>query len=205
MDILQRIFPGIAECDKEGTPDWSFFDYPWEILHGENGIIAQISRILGNDEVIIHESAKIGDFVRIEGPSFVGPNTEIRHGAYLRRGSWICDGALVGHSTEIKNSILLPGAKAPHFNYVGDSILGIDSNIGAGVKLSNVRNDRRDIWLTLKDGSRLNSRYQKLGALIGDRSQIGCNVVTNPGAIIPPNSMVSPNITVSGWFGAMSE
>jgi NDP-sugar pyrophosphorylase family protein len=111
----------------------------------------------------------------------------------------------VGHSTEVKNSILLPGAKAPHFNYVGDSILGIDSNIGAGAKLSNVRNDRRNVLLTLKDGSRLDSRSYKLGALIGDESNIGCNVVTNPGTIISPNSMVGPNKTISGWFGTMFE
>ena len=206
MDLLHELFPGLTECKNDWLPDWSFFNYPWEILtEGDNGILRQISKLLDGSEVLIHESAKIGDFVGIEGPCIIGPNAEIRHGAYLRRGSWICQGALVGHASEIKNSILLPGAKAPHFNYVGDSISGIDSNIGAGMKLSNVRNDRRGVLVTLKDGTRIDSGSQKFGALVGDGSQIGCNVVTNPGTLISPNSMISPNSTISGWFGTMSE
>jgi len=205
VDLLGYLYPGLAECELAGVPDWSDLEHPWEILQeGENGLLAQISRILGEDGVFIHESAKIGKFVHIEGPSFVGPNAEIRHSSYLRKGSWICEGALVGHSSEIKNSILLPGAKAPHFNYVGDSILGFGSNLGAGVKLSNVRNDRRNVLVTVKDGSRIDSGSYKMGALVGDGSQIGCNAVTNPGTIIPPKSMVEPNKTVSGWFGFMS-
>jgi len=206
MDLLRELFPGIPECRDDWLPDWSSFDYPWEILvEGGNGILRQISKLLDGSEVFIHESAKIGDYVRIEGPSIIGPNAEIRHGAYLRRGSWICEGALVGHSSEVKNSILLPRAKAPHFNYVGDSILGIDSNIGAGAKLSNVRNDRRSILVTVEDGMRIDSGSKKLGALVGDGSQLGCNVVTNPGTLIYPNSMIGPNQTISGWFSTMSE
>jgi NDP-sugar pyrophosphorylase family protein len=149
--------------------------------------------------IIIHRSAKIGSFVRIEGPCYIGADSEIRHSSYLRKGSWICRGAVVGHSTEVKNSILLPNAKAPHFNYVGDSILGIDCNLGAGTKLSNVRNDRREIIVTIEDGSRVYTGLRKLGALVGDRSQLGCNVVTNPGAILTPFSMIPPNGTVNGF------
>ena len=99
----------------------------------------------------------------------------------------------------MKNSILLPDSKAPHFNYVGDSIIGIGVNIGAGAKLSNVRNDRREVFVTLEGGKRFGSGLMKFGALIGDNSQLGCNVVTNPGTIIPPGTMISPNITVGGW------
>ena len=206
MRLLHELFPGLEECKIEWVPDWSYFDYPWEILGKvENGVLEQISKLLDGREVLIHESAKIGDCVSFEGPTIVGPNAEIRHGAYIRGGSWICEGALVGHSSEIKNSILLPGAKAPHFNYVGDSILGINSNIGAGVKLSNVRNDRRTVALTLKDGTRIDSGSHKLGALVGDGTQIGCNVVTNPGTLIPPNSMIGPNNTISGWLVTKSE
>jgi len=162
-------------------------------------------RIVGTaDGVFIHPDAEIGEFVRIEGPSYVGANAEIRHSAYLRKGSWICDGAVVGHSSEVKNSILLPNSKAPHFNYVGDSILGFGVNIGAGVKLSNVRNDGGDIAVTLENGERVDTGLRKLGALIGDDSQLGCNVVTNPGSIIVPCSMISPNETVTGWFGVKS-
>ena len=150
---------------------------------------------------MIHPSASIGEFVRIEGACFIGAGAEIRHSAYLRNGSWICEGAGVGHCSEVKNSILLPNSKAPHFNYVGDSILGVDTNLGAGTKLSNVRNDRREIMATLSDGSKVNTGLVKMGALVGDGSQLGCNVVTNPGAILASGSMVAPDETVTGWFG----
>ena len=154
--------------------------------------------------VYIHQSSTIGDNVVIESPCFIGPNVQVRHGAYLRSGSWISEDAVVGHSTEVKNSILLPGAKAPHFNYVGDSIMGFDSNIGAGVKLSNVRNDRRNVRLELSDGTFVDSGSMKLGALIGDGSMLGCNAVTNPGTIIAPSASVLPNMTISGWFETKS-
>ena len=111
---------------------------------------------------------------------------------------------MVGHCTEIKNSILLPNSNAPHFNYVGDSIIGTGVNLGAGVKISNVRNDRNNIFVVLKDGTRINTDLRKMGALIGEMSQLGCNVVTNPGTIISANSMIGPNKTVTGWFGTMS-
>ena len=166
----------------------------------EGGIYSQIGKITeSKDGVFIHSSASIGDFVTMEGPCYVGPNAIIRHSAYLRGGSWICDGAIVGNSSEVKNSILLPGSKAPHFNYVGDSILGFEVNLGAGTKLSNVRNDRRGVMVTVEGGSRIDSGLRKLGALIGDGSQLGCNVVTNPGSILMPGSMIHPNQTISGW------
>ena len=144
--------------------------------------------------------AIISDYVRIEGPCYIGKGAEIRHSAYLRKGSWICDGAVVGHSTEIKNSILLPNAKAPHFNYVGDSILGFNVNIGAGVKLSNVRNDKRNILISTADCDKIDTKLRKFGALIGDGCEIGCNVVSNPGTILEPNTMISPNKTLKGWI-----
>jgi NDP-sugar pyrophosphorylase family protein len=102
--------------------------------------------------------------------------------------------------TEVKNSILLPGSKAPHFNYVGDSILGRNVNLGAGTKLSNIRHDRREILVKIENRDRVNTGLRKFGALIGENSQLGCNVVTNPGSILATNSMVPPNETVTGWF-----
>ena len=206
MSLLARLFPDIVESQAEGVPSWEDDGNPWSILAlGDNSLTSQLMRIVGSaDGVFIHPDAEIGEFVRIDGPCYVGANAEIRHSAYLRKGSWICDGAVVGHSSEVKNSILLPNSKAPHFNYVGDSILGFGVNIGAGVKLSNVRNDKREITVTLENGGRVGTGLRKLGALIGDNSQLGCNVVTNPGSIIAPGSMVSPNETVTGWFGAKS-
>lgn len=172
---------------------------------GEGSDISQDSRVDNSSRrVYIHPSASIGQFVRIEGPCYIGADAEVRHAAYLRGGSWICDRAVVGHATEVKNSIFLPGAKAPHFNYVGDSILGFGVNLGAGTKLSNVRNDRREISLTLGDGSRVDTGLRKMGALVGDGAELGCNVVTNPGTILAPATMVNPNETVTGWLGPKS-
>jgi len=206
MGLLDRLFPGISELGGKADPSWTNPDEPWSILsQSETGIESQITKLANSDDgVIIHPSANIGDYVRIEGPCYIGANAEIRHSAYLRKGSWIGEGALVGHSSEIKNSVLLPGSKAPHFNYVGDSILGFGVNLGAGVKLSNVRNDGRGVIVRMEDGERIETGLRKLGALIGDHSQLGCNVVTNPGAILAPSSMVSPNETVTGWFSTKS-
>ena len=202
MSLLRSLFPGIDDSEGVVIPRWDDPESPWDILSDSgSGLISQISEFSDSkDGVFIHPSAVIGEFVRIEGPCYIGANAEIRHAAYLRKGCWICDGAVVGHATEVKNSILLPNSKAPHFNYVGDSIIGFGANLGAGVKLSNVRNDRKEVFVTLADGSRFGSGLGKLGALIGDGSQLGCNVVTNPGAIITPGTMISPNDTVSGWM-----
>jgi len=201
--MLQTIFPGLAEANR-GVPAWDDSEKPWSILgNSANSLINQIIEETGDDEgVFIHPTAEIGEFVKIEGPCYIGPGAEVRHSAYLRKGSWICEDAVVGHSTEVKNSVFLPRSKAPHFNYVGESIVGNDANLGAGVKLSNVRNDRGEVIVTLEGGSRVSSGLRKMGALVGDGSQLGCNVVTNPGTIIPPFSMIPPNETVTGLFGA---
>lgn len=201
MEMLEIFFPGLSELSNEKLPVWRDLSAPWKILsYGESGLLSQMEEMLSEKEsVFIHPNAIIGDSVRIEGPCYIGPGAEIRHSAYLRKGSWICSGALVGHSSEIKNSILLPGSKAPHFNYVGDSILGIGANLGAGVKLSNVRNDRREILVTMEDGGRIETGLRKMGAIIGDGCQLGCNAVTNPGALLIPGTMINPNVTVSGW------
>ncbi len=202
MSLLLSLFPGLADHDGEFVPFWPRDSEPWSVLIGnDGGLISQISELAEDEKrIIIHPSAKIGDNVCIEGPCFIGKDVEIRHSAYLRKGSWICEGGMVGHSTEVKNSLFLPGAKAPHFNYVGDSILGFSVNIGAGVKLSNVRNDRGLIRAPMEDGSFLETGLRKFGALVGDGSQIGCNSVSNPGSIIPPGSMVNPNETITGWL-----
>jgi len=201
MSLINWLFPKLSQYFGEGLPSFVDPDEPWKILsHSPEGIIAQISELVGDGGTFIHPSAVIGDFVEIEEGCYIGPRAEIRHCAYLRRGTWVCEGAMVGHSTEVKNSLLLPLSKAPHFNYVGDSILGIDVNLGAGTKLSNVRNDRGEIVVHLKDGSRSETGLSKLGALVGDGSQLGCNVVTNPGSIISPGSMINPNATVRGFY-----
>jgi len=203
MSLLRSLFPCLNEMVDAVIPDWEDEDAPWGILGGS--ISEQIIEMIGTGEaILIHPDARIADNVTIQGPCYIGPNAEIRHGAYLREGSWICGGSVIGNSSEIKNSVLLPGAKAPHFNYVGDSIIGTNSNLGAGVKLSNVRNDRGLISIDLFDGVRVSTNLRKMGAMVGDGSQIGCNAVTNPGSLIAPNSMIKPNETITGCFGSMS-
>lgn len=222
MALLESLFPSLSEIGSGTTlPNWPEPTEPWSILEAdsEEGILYQIERqidIAGkgiappsdvrvdtdSGRVFIHPDAQVGQFVRIEGPCFIGAEAELRHAAYLRKGSWVCEGAIVGHATEVKNSVLLPGAKAPHFNYVGDSILGVNVNLGAGTKLSNVRNDRRGIRVELEDGTHVETGLRKMGALVGDGCEVGCNVVTNPGAILSPGTMVNPNATVTGWIGS---
>ena len=198
------LFPNFPNNpNTEGDPYLPENDI-WNILNPnyENSLKNQLIELVKDEEnqIFIHETAIISNDVTIEGPAYIGSEVEIRPGAYIRSFSWICHKAVVGHCSEIKHSILLPGAKAPHFNYVGDSILGMEVNLGAGCKLSNLRNDGRNIML--RDGKTGEiigeSGLRKFGAILGERTQIGCNVVTNPGVILGPKCNVWPNVTVSG-------
>ena len=155
-------------------------------------------------KVIVEATALIEVGAHLIGPCYIGPKAEIRHGAYVRGFSWICSEAVVGHASEIKHSVLLPGAKAPHFNYVGDSILGKGVNLGAGTKISNLRNDGGEVQLRIH-GERVGSGLRNFGAMLGEGCQLGCNSVTNPGVILGCNSVVWPNVTVTGVHAADSK
>lgn len=135
----------------------------------------------------------------IKGPCIIGDFSEIRQGAYIRGHVITGKKCIIGHSTEIKNSILLDGAKAPHFNYVGDSILGKDTNLGAGVICSNLRLDNQNINFLIK-GRIFSSRSNKIGLILGDRSQIGCNTVSNPGTLIGKDVLCFPSLNIGGWI-----
>ena len=155
-------------------------------------------------KVIVEATALIEVGAHLIGPCYIGPKAEIRHGSYVRGFSWICSEAVVGHASEIKHSVLLPGAKAPHFNYVGDSILGKGVNLGAGTKISNLRNDGGEVQLRIHR-ERVGSGLRKFGAILGEGCQLGCNSVTNPGVILGCNSVVWPNVTVTGVHAADSK
>lgn len=163
----------------------------------------QITFDESNGHVMIEAGAVIEPTSHFIGPCFVGKGAIIRHGAYVRENSWICSTAVVGHCSEIKHSVLLPGAKAPHFNYVGDSILGGGVNLGAGVKLSNLRNDGGEVYLRIGD-SKYASGLRKFGAILGEGCQLGCNAVTNPGTVLGNGSIVLPNVTITGIHDASS-
>ena len=148
--------------------------------------------------VHVEEGATIEPHVHLIGPCLIEANATIRSHAYVREYTWMMVGSLLGHASESKHSLFFPGAKAPHFNYVGDSILGSNVNLGAGVKLSNLRNDGQPIGIWFDDVRR-ETGLRKFGAILGDDVQLGCNAVTNPGTLLGKSSMVHPNTTVSGY------
>ena len=153
--------------------------------------------------VHVEEGAIVEPHVHLIGPCIIESKATIRSHAYVREYTWMMTESLLGHASESKHSLFLPGAKAPHFNYVGDSILGSNVNLGAGVKLSNLRNDGQHIGIWLDDVRR-ETGLRKFGAILGDNAQLGCNAVTNPGTVLGKSSMVHPNTTVSGYHVAES-
>jgi UDP-N-acetylglucosamine diphosphorylase / glucose-1-phosphate thymidylyltransferase / UDP-N-acetylgalactosamine diphosphorylase / glucosamine-1-phosphate N-acetyltransferase / galactosamine-1-phosphate N-acetyltransferase len=169
----------------------------------EEVVVAETARIYGN--VSIGKGTVIEDGVCIMGPTVIGENCEVRQGAYIRGSGLMGDHSILGHASEMKNSILLNAAKAPHFAYVGDSILGNDVNLGAGTKLSNLTvSSEKDLTTgkrpTIRlrvDGAEIDTGLAKMGAIIGDNAQTGCNAVTNPGTIIGKNTLVYANTSVA--------
>lgn len=152
----------------------------------------------------IDETASIAPGAFVEAPAYLGPGVVVRHGAYIRQDCILLDGSLLGHASEAKGALFLPEAKAPHFAYVGDSVLGHRVNLGAGTKLSNVSisNPRRNIHVIVDDVS-VDTGLRKLGAVLGDDVQIGCNAVLSPGTFLGANSIVYPNTSVpKGFHGA---
>ncbi len=141
------------------------------------------------DNVFIHPTVKLPPVCVIEGPAYIGKNTTIRPFAYIRDNVIIGDNCLIGNSCEIKNSIVLNNAQIPHFNYVGDSVLGNFSHLGAGVILANLRLDKCPVVARFA-GERIETKLRKLGAIVGDHSEVACNVVLNPGTILGKNSVV---------------
>lgn len=148
---------------------------------------------LVGDRIAIGAGTRIHSGARIEGPIRIGRGVTIRTGAYLRSGCWIGDGCVVGANAEIKHSILLDGAKAPHLNYVGDSVLGAGVNLGAGTILSNFRHDAAEIAIPTDDGPIPTGR-RKLGALLGDAALTGCNCVLHPGTLVGAGTHLYPGV-----------
>ena len=181
--------------------------YPYEILPIIDDYILEFGKRLSRKEydqrdnnIWIHKSVKIGPGVEIIGPAIIMENTVLRHNAYLRENVIIGPNCVVGNSCEIKNSILIAACEVPHFNYVGDSILGTKAHLGAGVILANLRLDKQNIIIDNND-----TNLRKIGAFIGDNSQIGCNSVICPGTIIHANSIVYPLSVVKGIFDGKKE
>ncbi len=155
------------------------------------------------DRIAVGAGTRILPGAVIEGPVWIGRDVRIRSGCYIRGGCWIGDGCVVGASTEIKRSILFPGAHAPHLNYVGDSVLGRDVNLGAGTVLSNFRHDGKEIAVPLPGGGRLATGRRKFGAVLGDRVLTGCNSVLHPGCVVGRETQIYPGVMLrSRVYGA---
>lgn len=184
--------------------------YPWEILPLIKDFILQIGPTLSKDEydqveedVWIAKSATIAKTATINGPAIIGPDTEVRPGAFIRGNALIGAGCVVGNSTEIKNDILFNNVQVPHYNYVGDSILGYKSHMGAGSITSNVKSDKKLVIVKAKD-TQIETGLKKFGAMLGDEVEVGCGSVLNPGTVVGSHSNVYPLSSVRGVVPANS-
>jgi NDP-sugar pyrophosphorylase family protein len=156
-------------------------------------------REFNGEKVFIGEGTTVEPGALIKGPAIIGKNCQIRHNAYIRENVIIGDGCVVGNSSELKNSLLFNGAQVPHFNYIGDSILGHKAHLGAGVKISNFKLFPGNILVEL-DGAPFDTGLRKFGALLGDGAEAGCNAVLNPGSILGRGAVIYPNVF---WRGIL--
>lgn len=186
------------------------FTYPWEALKGISELIISLGQKLDPNEytspsphVWIHKSATVFPSAYIGAPCIIGANTEVRHCAFIRGSALVGDNCVVGNSAELKNVIIFDNVQTPHYNYVGDSILGYKSHMGAGSITSNVKSDKTDI--VIKNGNEaFETGMKKIGAMLGDYVEVGCNSVLNPGTIVGRHSNIYPTSCVRGIVPADS-
>ena len=188
----------------------SQYEYPWEALKGIKDMIVEIGEKLDKNEydevsehVWIHKTAKVFPSAYIAAPCIIGANTEVRHCAFIRGSALVGEDCVVGNSCELKNVILFDHVQTPHYNYVGDSILGYYSHMGAGSITSNVKSDKKLVVVHNKEEN-VETGLKKFGAMIGDHVEVGCNSVLNPGTVIGRNSNVYPLSRVRGLIPANS-
>lgn len=178
--------------------------YPWEVLAGIESFILELGKTLPGEEydnpeenVWVHKTARVAPTACLNGPLIIGKEAEIRHCAFIRGKAIVGEGAVVGNSTELKNVILFNKVQVPHYNYVGDSILGYRSHMGAGSITSNVKSDKTKVTIRLREEV-IETGLKKMGAVLGDCVEVGCNSVLNPGTIIGKHSNVYPLSSVRG-------
>ena len=184
------------------------FTYPWEALKGIKDMIIALGETLSKDEytevspqVWVHRTAAVAPTAFLGAPCIIGANTEVRHCAFVRGSALVGEGCVVGNSVELKNVILFDHVQTPHYNYVGDSILGHRSHMGAGSVTSNVKSDKTLITVRM-DGEAIETGLKKMGAMLGDDVEVGCNTVLNPGTIVGKNSNIYPLSCVRGTVKA---
>ena len=178
------------------------FTYPWEALKGIKDLILTLGPALGEEyeevapTVWVHKTATVFPSAYLGAPCIIGPETEVRHCAFIRGSALVGAGCVVGNSTELKNVILFDKVQVPHYNYVGDSILGYKAHMGAGSITSNVKSDKS--LVVIHGPEEIPTGIKKVGAMLGDNVEVGCNSVLNPGTVIGRNSNVYPTSCVRG-------
>ncbi len=187
----------------------SQFTYPWEALKGIKEMIVSLGNALDPaqytqvaDQVWVHNTAKVAPTAYLGAPCIIGANTEVRHGAFVRGAALVGENCVVGNSVELKNVILFDNVQVPHYNYVGDSILGYKSHMGAGSITSNVKSDKS--LVVIHADPEIPTGIKKVGAMLGDNVEVGCNSVLNPGTVIGRGSNVYPLSCVRGVIPANS-
>lgn len=188
----------------------SKYTYPWEVLAHINDFILELGVTLPTDEynkigddVWVHKTATVFESAYIHGPAIICKDAEVRHCAFIRGKAIVGEGAVVGNSTELKNVILFNKVQVPHYNYVGDSILGYKSHMGAGSITSNVKSDKK--LIVIKNGTeQIETGIKKIGAMLGDNVEVGCGSVLNPGTVIGKNTNIYPLSSVRGVVPANS-
>ena len=178
--------------------------YPWEVLPKIESFILELGNTLSEDEyekkednIWIAKSAKVAPTAYIKGPAIIGKDAEIRHCAFIRGKAIIGEGAVVGNSTELKNVILFNKVQVPHYNYVGDSILGYKSHMGAGSITSNVKSDKK-LVIIKNMGEKIETGLKKVGAMLADNVEVGCGSILNPGSIVGRDTNIYPLSSVRG-------
>ena len=185
------------------------FQYPWEALKGIKDMILELGAKLSKEEytevapqVWVHKTAKVFPSAYLGAPCIIGAETEVRHCAFIRGSALVGEGCVVGNSVELKNVILFDKVQVPHYNYVGDSILGFKSHMGAGSLTSNVKSDKT--LVTVRIGEGIPTGLKKFGTMLGDCVEVGCNSVLNPGTVVGKNSNIYPVSCVRGVVPANS-
>ena len=185
-------------------------EYPWEVLPKISNFIMELGATLSEEEyekrednVWVARSAKVAPTAFIGGPAIIGKDAEVRHCAFIRANAIVGEGAVVGNSTELKNVILFNKVQVPHYNYVGDSILGFKAHMGAGSITSNVKSDKKLVVVNTPEEN-IETGMKKFGAMLGDNVEVGCGTVLNPGSVVGKNTNIYPLSMVRGYVPSNS-
>jgi len=200
--LINDLFENIPR-EVEGL--FSGIEYPWQVLE-RLGSLTELCDLTGyrkiGEDIYVGENVKIAEGATLIGPLVISEGTEIRPGAYLRGRVFIGKNCVIGNSTELKNSVILDGAQLPHYNYVGDSVIGNRAHMGAGAIASNLKSGGGNV--TVRGGQSYETGRRKLGAILGDRADVGCGSVLNPGTVIGKDTTVYPLVRIRGVVPARS-